>query len=159
MNVGVEAANEWWRTRSMRERCLLLLLTLVVFGFVAWYGIASPLSLAAERSEAHRNRATALLSEVEISRAAIAPMAIRTDTSLDDVLTLSATEAGFALEKHSEDNPRETTVQGRTPDPATLFAWIEMLRKNHGLTVANLTAEREGDGALRVEAVFVRGGS
>lgn len=159
MNLGLEAANEWWRMRSIRERRLLLLLTLVAVGFFAWYVIASPLSLAAERSEAHRNRATALLREVELSRAAIAPMAIPTDTSLDDVLTLSATEAGFALEKHSEDNPRETTVQGHAPDSATLFAWIEMLRKNHGLTVSNLTAERAGDGALRVEVVFVRGGS
>jgi type II secretory pathway component PulM len=159
MNLGFEAANQWWRMRSIRERRLLLLLTFVAFGFVAWYGIASPLSLAAERSEAHLNRATALLSEVEISRAAIAPMAIPTNTSLDDMLTLSATEAGFALEKHNEDNPRETTVQGRAPDSATLFTWIEMLRKNHGLTVSNLTAERAGDGALRVEVVFVRGGS
>jgi type II secretory pathway component PulM len=158
MTFGFDTANQWWRTRSGRERHLLLLLAILTLGFVAWYGVASPLSLAADRSEMHRDRAAALLSEVEISRAAIGGLSIPTDTALDDVLTLSATEAGFALEKHNE-NARETTVQGRAPNPAALFTWVEMLRKNHGLTVANLTAERESDGALRVEAVFVRGGS
>jgi hypothetical protein len=34
-----------------------------------------------------------------------------------------------------------------------------MLRKNHGLTISNLTGERENDGTVRVEAIFVRGGS
>lgn len=142
----------------MRERSLLLLLSLLAFGFVAWYGIASPLRLAAERSEIHRHRAAALLAEVESSRAAITGMTVPTEASLEDVLTLSATEAGFVLEKHSE-NARETTIVGRASDSAALFAWVEMLRKNHGLTVANLTAAREGDGALRVGAVFARGGS
>ncbi len=158
MTLGFDTANQWWTMRSVRERQLLFLLAILVLGFVAWYGIASPLSLAAERSEMHRNRAAALLGEVEISRAAIAGMSVPIDASLDDVLTLSATEAGFALEKHSE-NASETTIQGHASNPAVLFAWIEMLRKNHGLTVANLTVERESDGALRVEAVFVRGGS
>jgi hypothetical protein len=74
------------------------------------------------------------------------------------VLTLSATEALFTLEKHSEQKAGEVAVQGHASEPASLFAWIEMLRNNHGLTVANLTAEREQDGSLRVEIVFMRGG-
>jgi type II secretory pathway component PulM len=155
---SLDTANEWWRMRSVRERQLLSLLAILVLGFVAWYGIASPLSRAAERSELHRTRAAALLSEVESSRAALQGITVPTDAALADILTLSATEAGFVLEKHSE-NARETTIQGLAPDPAALFTWIEMLRRNHGLTVANLTAERGNDGALRVEAVFVRGGS
>ena len=158
MTFGFDTANQWWRMRSGRERHLTVLLAILALGLVAWYGIASPLSLAAERSEIHRNRAAALLSEVERARAAIGGMAIPTDTTLDDVLMLSATEAGFQLENHG-DNAREITVQGRSSNPARLFSWIEMLWKNHGLTVANLTAERETDGALRVEAVFVRGAS
>ena len=158
MTYSFDTANQLWKMRSARERGLLLLLSILVLGFVAWYGIASPLSQAAGRSEMHLERAAALLGEVESSRAAIAGMAVPTDVSLDDVLTLSATEAGFVLEKHSE-NAREATVLGRAPDSATLFAWIEMLRKNHGLTVTNLTAARENEGALRVEAVFARGGS
>jgi type II secretory pathway component PulM len=159
MTPGIDTANQWWRARNARERGLLLLLAFIVFGFAAWYGIASPLSRAAERSEMHRTRAAALLREVENSRASIARMAIPTDASLDDVLTLSAAEAGFALENHSEENARETTVQGHAPEPAALFGWIEMLLRNHGLIVTNLTTAREQDGALRVEAVLVRGGS
>jgi len=159
MTRGFDMANEWWRTRSLRERLLLLLLAVLMFGFATCYGIVSPLSLGAQRSEMHRNRAAALLDEIETSRAAVGRMAIPTDASLDDVLTLSATEAGFGLEKHSEENERETSIQGHASNPAALFIWIEMLRKNHGLTVANLTAKRQSDGGLRVEAVFVRDGT
>lgn len=159
MTRTIHNANEWWGTRSARERTLLALLAFIVLGFVAWYGVASPLRLVAERSEAHRARAAALLSEVETSSAAIGRMASPSDASLADILTLSATEAGFNLEKHTEQSGRETTVFGRASDPDALFAWIEMLRRNHGLTVANLTVTREQDGALRAEAALVRGGS
>jgi type II secretory pathway component PulM len=158
MTFGFDTANQWWMMRNRRERHLMVLLAILTLGLIAWYGIASPLSLAAERSEIHLDRAAALLSEVERSRAAIGGMAIPIDTTLDDVLMLSAIEAGFELEKR-DDSAREITVQGRAPNPATLFSWIEMLRKNHGLTVANLTVERETDSTLRVEAIFARGGS
>ena len=97
MTDSFDTANQLWKMRSARERGLLLLLSILVLGFVAWYGIASPLSQAAGRSEMHLERAAALLGEVESSRAAIAGMAVPTDVSLDDVLTLSATEAGFVL--------------------------------------------------------------
>jgi type II secretory pathway component PulM len=159
MNAGIDTLNQWWRARSARERSLLLLMTATVLGFVGWYGIASPLRSAVERSDMHRARAAALLREVETSGAVIGHRVLPTDASLGDVLVLSAAEAGFTLEKHAEENLRETAVQGRAAEPAALFAWIEMLKTNHGLTVANLTAEREQDGSLRVDAVFVRGGS
>jgi type II secretory pathway component PulM len=107
----------------------------------------------------HRSRAAALLREVEDARSLIARMAIPTAETLGDVLELSAAEAGFTLETQSETNEGQTTVHGHASGPAALFAWIEMLRKNHGLTISNLTAERENDGTVRVEAIFVRGGS
>ena len=159
MTLDMHEATHWWRARTGRERALLSLLVIVVLGLGAWYGVASPLKRAAERADMHRARAAALLSEVEASGAVIGRMAVPTDASLDDVLTLSATEAGFTLEKHTEQGARETAVQGHASDPAALFAWIEMLRRNHGFTVANLTVAREQDGALCAEAVLVRGGS
>lgn len=159
MTLGIDAATQWWSGRSARERGLLVLLGVVLFGLLAWYGVVSPLDRAADLSERHLARAAALLSEVETSRAAIGHMVVPTDASLEDVLTLSATEAGFVLEKHSEASARETMVQGRAAEPAALFAWIEMLRKNHGLTVTNFTAKREDDGGLRVQVVFMRGAS
>jgi len=151
--------NAWWRERSARERALLALLSFVALALIAWYGVASPMRSAAQRSEMHRVRAAELLNEVESARTAIGRMVIPADAALDDVLKLSAAEAGFTLDKHNEENAREITVWGHAPEPAALFGWIMMLRKNHGLMVANLTASRDEDGALQVEAVLVRGAS
>jgi general secretion pathway protein M len=159
MTWDMHEATHWWQARTGRERALLSLFVIVVLGLAAWYGVAFPLKRAAERADMHRARAAALLSEVETSGAAIGRMDVPTDASLDDVLMLSATEAGFTLETHTAQNARETAVQGHASDPTALFAWIEMLRRNHGVTVANLTVAREQDGALRAEAVLLRGGS
>ena len=159
MTLKLDTANQLWKGRSPRERSLLALLAAISFGLVSWYGIASPLSRAAASSDMHRSRAAALLREVEDSRAIMTRMAIPTDKSLGDLLMLSALEAGFTLDQHSEANAGETAVRGRASDSAALFAWIDMLRKNHGLTVSNLTAEREKDGGLRVEASFMWGDS
>ena len=159
MTARFELVNQWWHHRSARERGLLLLLSTVVAGLAFWYGVASPLTQAAAASDMHRSRAAALLREVEGSRSLIAGMIVPTTETLEDVLKLSAAEAGFALETQSEANEGQTTVRGHASEPAALFAWIEMLRKNHGLTISNLTAERENDGTVRVEAMFVGGGS
>jgi len=159
MTLGSNTATEWWRTRSARERGLVLLLGVIALALVAWYGIASPLRRAAERSEMHRARAAEVLHEVEAARAEMGAIAIPSGAALEDVLTLSAAEAGFALETHREENAREIAVSGHAADPAALFGWITMLRTNHGLVVANLTAAREDNGALRVDALLMRGGT
>lgn len=156
MTLGFDTANQWWRTRSARERGLLLLLTAIALVLVAWYGVASPLRSTAQRAALHRATAAQLLREVETARAQIGAIVIPAAAELDDVLTLSAAEAGFALETHREENAREVTVSGHAADPAALFGWIAMLRKNHELVVANLTVVREENGELRVEAILMR---
>lgn len=156
MTHGFDTVNQWWRLRSARERGLLLLLVVVGFALIAWYGMASPLRRIALQSETHRANAARLLREVETARATMGAIVIPSDGALKDVLMLSAAEAGFALETHREDNAREVAVSGHAADPAALFGWIAMLRKNHGLVVANLTVAREQNGELRVDAILMR---
>lgn len=156
---GIDSVNQWWGGRSARERGLLLLLAAIGLALIAWYGMASPLRRAAEQSEAHRARAAQLLREVEIARAEIGAISVPSGAALEDVLTLSAAEAGFELETQREQNAREIAVSGHAAGPDALFGWIEMLRKNHGLVVTNLSAARDENGTLRVEAVLMRGAS
>lgn len=156
MTPVFDTANQWWRLRSARERSLLVLLAAIGFALIAWYGIASPLRRAAQQSEIHRANAAQLLREVERARAEMGALVTPSDAALEDVLTLSAAEAGFALETHREENQREVAVSGHAADPAALFGWIEMLRTNHGLVVVNLTVAREENGELRAEAILMR---
>jgi general secretion pathway protein M len=159
MTLGFDTANQWWRTRSARERSLLLLLTAIALVLVGWYGVASPLRTTAQRAALHRASAAQLLRDVEAARAQIGAIVIPAAAQLEDVLMLSAAEAGFALETHRAENAREVAVSGHAADPAALFGWIAMLRTNHGLVVANLAVAREENGELRVEAILMRGAS
>lgn len=156
MTLSFDMANQWWRLRSARERGLLLLLAAIGLALIAWYGVASPLRHVAQQSELHRVNAARLLREVETARATVGALVIPSGAALEDVLMLSAAETGFALETHREENAREVAVSGHAADPAALFGWIEMLRKNHGLVVANLTVAREQNGELSVEAILMR---
>lgn len=156
MTLGFDTASQWWRMRSPRERGLLMVLAAIALVLGGWYGIASPLRTAAQRAALHRESAAELLSEVETARAQLGAIVVPSDGELNDVLTLSAAEAGFALETHHAENAREIAVSGRATDPAALFSWIEMLRKNHGLVVADLTIAREQSGELRVDARLMR---
>ena len=154
------AAAEWWTARNPRERALLILLATLIFALGSWYGIAAPVRSAAERAERHHVRAAELLREVESARVELGTGMPATDSPLADVLMLSAAEAGFDLETHREQSETEIAVSGHAAEPAVLFAWIEMLRRNHGLLVANLSVAREESAAaLRVDALLVRGGA
>ncbi len=159
MTLGTDTVNQWWRTRSARERRLLLVLAAIAFVLVGWYGVASPLRSTAQRAERHLANAAQLLREVETARDAIGSIVIPSDAELEDVLMLSAAEAGFVLATQRKENAREIAVSGEAAGPAALFGWIEMLRKNHGVVVANLTVAREESGLLRVEAVLMRNAS
>jgi len=156
MTFSFDMANRWWRLRSARERGLLLLLAAIGLALIAWYGVASPLRRVAQQSEIHRANAARLLREVETARATMGALVIPSDAALEDVLMLSAAEAGFTLETHRAESAREVAVSGHATDPAALFGWIEILRKNHALVVANLTVAREQNGELSVEAILMR---
>jgi type II secretory pathway component PulM len=136
-----------------------MLLAVIAVTLVAWYGIAAPLQRIATQSEQHRARATQSLAEVEAARSPRGAIAIPHGATVADVLTLSAAEAGFALETQREESAREIAVSGHAADPAAFFGWIAMLRNNHGIIVANVTLAREDDGELRAEALLVRGAS
>jgi type II secretory pathway component PulM len=153
------AAMEWWRGRSDRERSMLVLLATVVLAFLAWYGVASPLQRMAGRADTRLARAAELLREVETAHATLGGITSEFDPAVSDLLVLSAAEAGFALETQREQDDGDIAVSGHSDVPQALFAWIEMLRRNHGLLVANLSITREsGTGGLRVDALLTRSG-
>jgi type II secretory pathway component PulM len=157
MTLGNLAIAEWWLARSFRERSLLLLLAIITLALVAWFGIAAPLQRMATQSEHRLARASQLLAEVEAARSVRGTVPIPAGVSVADVLKLSAVEAGFALETQREESAREIAVSGHAADPAAFFGWIAMLRNNHGIVVANVTVAHEDDGALKVDALLVRG--
>jgi len=78
---------------------------------------------------------------------------------LEDVLMLSAAEAGFDLETFRKEGAREIAVSGLAAHPAALLGWPDALRRNHGLLAARLSARRDKSGMLRAEASLIRGGA
>ena len=148
-----------WKERSERERALLVILAVVTVALVAWYGIAVPLSQAAEDARSHHARAAAELASVEAAVAAFsrggdirnaAPAAV-------EAIIHSAEMSGVMLERHCIDNAREITVWSAATEPAALFAWIAVLQRDYSVVVSNMTITRNG-GGVATEIVLARGG-
>jgi len=151
-----------WHARSRREQILLLALTVCVAMVAAWYGVASPLRRAAGSAEAHHARAAQAATDVEAAVAEIAGskgLATLPADGFEEAVLASAAASGLTLDRNRMENAREITIWANAAEPAALFNWIETLQQAHGVVVTNLTATRNEDGALQVEARLARGGS
>jgi general secretion pathway protein M len=143
-----ERASTLWQARSARERRLIIVMLLVLFPMLFWYGLAMPLQAAAGASAAHHARAAETAAMVDVAASLERPSSV----TMQQVLA-SIAAAGLTLDGHSP-NPEELQVSVRVSDPAALFGWILTLQEDLGLAVANLTVEPDGDGMLRVEAIL-----
>ena len=149
-----------WQGRTGRERVLLTILAAVTASLVAWYGIAMPLSRAADSAEARHARAAVKFASVEAAVAAFsgggdirsaAPAAL-------EAIVYSAQMSGVTLERHRVDGSREITVWATESEPAALFAWIAVLQRDYGVVVSNMTMTRNRSGTIAAEIVLARGG-
>jgi general secretion pathway protein M len=160
MIFGVPVPASLWGARSRREQILLTVLAMLALLFLAWFGIASPLRRAAASADAGYTRAIQQLAIVETARreimgsSGIAPLP---DGGMAEAVTASAAASGMALARTRVESEREMTIWLSAVDARTFFAWAETLRKAHGVVVSNLTATRNEEGTLDVEALFARG--
>lgn len=148
----------WWRARDARERTMLTVMLILVGAFVYWYGLLWPLRSVRVTTQAHYDRAVETLRAVESDAAAIRvrqadlpPMP--TGDALARRVLDSAKVAAVPVSRQRSDAQGDFSVDiDRVAAPA-LFAWLDALRRDHGIAPAALRITR-ADGLLRAEAVF-----
>jgi general secretion pathway protein M len=149
------AGRVWWRARARRERIALAALAAALALFFGWYGLVAPLHSWRAAAAERRADAALALARVEADLAEIAALR-RTRAAaaeLEPLLLDSAREAGIAVSRQRRDDAGNRVVGIDAVDAPALFAWLDLLRAEHGLGPQRLLLEK-ADGRLRAELVF-----
>lgn len=157
MNGRIEAAGQWWLSRSPRERVMLSVMSLVVLAVVGWYGVAAPLM---ELSKASRERVElastqlARLRTLAGSRPA-APAAPGAGTA-QTLVEAAAGKTGVSIARRRQDANGRFTIWVSTIDARALLPWLASLEREGGVTVTDFTASRLDNGAIEAEITFAK---
>jgi general secretion pathway protein M len=157
-----DVLKSWWRTRTLREQRLLL----VMFGLAAvvltWLLVIRPLSDALSRAKERHGQAVLALAEARAQAAAIggmerAPRA-RLTVPIEVLLNQAATEAGFPVAKVEREGTSQATMTLQSVRPQAFFAWTNQM-EGRSLLVERLSATANSDQTLSVTVTFrARGG-
>ena len=157
MNLS-ESLGRWWSARNARERAMLALMLLAIGAFALWLGAWRPLDAAARSARQHRLQATTDLAEVRALAAAVAERQEQrppplTGEALAGAIARSAAAGGVAISRQRTADDGRLVVGIDAVEAPALFAWLDLLARQHGLAPVSLKVE-ERDGSLAVEAGF-----
>jgi general secretion pathway protein M len=158
-----ETVKLWWRTRSLREQRLLLVmfgLAIIVF---AWLLVVRPMGDALSNARERHGEAVQALADARANAALIAnlqgaaPAAI--GGPLDMVVSNAAAEAGFPVNRVDRQGTNQATIVMDNVRPRAFFGWIGQMEAGRGLIVDRLAATANSDQTIAVEVTFrTRGG-
>lgn len=150
----IEAARQWWMSRSDRERVLLAVMLAAVLGVVGWYGIISPLRSAAEDSQTRVETAARKLASLKAAARVNASQPARTAAAPQVLVEASAVKAGVPIARRRQDANGQFTIWIEAIDARILLPWVAAVEREGGFTVADLTASRLDGGVVEAEITF-----
>jgi general secretion pathway protein M len=151
----------WFRTRSLREQRLLLVMTALLALTIVWAGIILPVTDALSSARARHDAAVVVLAETEarvhdvraLERDRPAPLGAPLDTVIRD----RANSAGFALASVTRVGDNGVQITITSARPGALMAWISGL-EDDGILVDALGLTDNGDKTVAAQASLrVRG--
>ena len=147
----------WWRTRTLREQRLLLVMFALAALVLAWLAVIRPLSDALSDARTRHNDAVLALAEVKAAadqiRDAQQTAPSNFSAPVDMILSQSASDAGFTVTRVDREGPSQATVIiGAVRAPA-FFGWVAQMQ-SRGLIVDHLGATTNADQTLSVQATF-----
>jgi general secretion pathway protein M len=148
----------WWRTRTLRERRLLLFAAALLITVLLWLLVVRPLGDALSRAQERHGQAARALAEARAQAALIERLEGRTAPALglplEALITQSATEAGFPIARVQSAGPSVATFASISVRPQAFFAWVGQMETGRGLAVERLNATTNSDRTLSVEVTF-----
>lgn len=152
-----DSIRSWWRTRTLREQRLLLVMAGLAAIVLVWLLIVRPLSDAQSAARERHSAAVLALAELRAQADAIAaaqqsaPVAF--GGPLDAMLAQSASEAGFAAARVVPGGPGQASVTIDAVRPQAFFGWVAGMERR-GLIVDGLRAAANPDRTLSVQVNF-----
>lgn len=156
----IVTVREWYVSRSVRERRLILLMLALALPLLAWLLVVLPLSKAYNSAlERHleavdRNgRVRALADPSRTARPAVARALAGPDLPL--VVADAAAQAGLTLDSNSAAGPDAVTVTIAQARPTAAVQWLRDFELR-GIRVEDLRMTPGTDGTVSVTARLVR---
>lgn len=149
----------WFSGRTLRERRMLLVMSVLLAAVVAWLGVVGPVLAwrdeAGERAEA----AAALLAEVQASVASLdadRPVAPSPAEGLEPLVRRTAQAAGLEITTAMSPSGH-LGFQLARGSSGPLFKWLAALEADHRLSVCSLGVTENADATLNVEGALASG--
>lgn len=153
---------EWFATRSVRERRLILVMLALLAVTIVWAGIIRPVRNGLSSSRERYTDAVIRLGEAQAGLVQVKAIQRRlgapTSGALPDVVRASAQGAGLTpstLEPEGGDRVRVGIASARA---GALTAWVAGLESS-GVLVDALTVAANGDGTVNAQMTLMRRGS
>lgn len=145
----------WWHSRNDRERLMLAVMAAALAAFFYWFGLWRPLERWRDAGQSRYLRAAAAHIETEALLAGngAGTVAGRLGAAYLQTIRDSAARAGIEIARHGHDPATGPSVAAVNVTPATLWAWLDSLRGEHGLVPRTLHLERR-DGGIEVQLQF-----
>jgi general secretion pathway protein M len=151
----------WFRSRSLREQRLLLVMVGLLALTIAWAGIILPVSDALSSARSRHDAAVVLLAETE---ARVHDVKALEDgrppvlaAPLDTIIRDRANAAGFALANVTRVGDNGVQIGIGSARPGALMAWVAGL-EDDGILVDTLTLTDNGDRTVAAQmSLRVRG--
>lgn len=150
----IEAARQWWLSRTDRERVLLGVMLAAVLGVLGWYGIISPLRDAVEAGQVRVETAARRLASLKAMARVNAPQPGGGAATPQAVVEASAAKAGVPIARRRQDANGQFTIWIAAIDARTLLPWVAAVEREGGVKVADFTASRLDGGVVEAEITF-----
>lgn len=157
MNGHMEAAGQWWLSRSPRERVMLGVMGVVLLAVIGWYGVAMPLNSLSKSSRERVELASTRLGELR-SWASARPAATTTsrEGTAQSLVEAAAGKVGVSIARRRQDANGRFTIWVSTIDARALLPWLALLERDGGVAVTDFTASRLDNGAVEAEITFAK---
>lgn len=158
----MSAIRIWWRELSGRERVLVAIMGVLIAIVVIWLGIARPVESALENARARQaealDRNVAIRTKVKLLQAMPARTPASSQGPLDQIVSQSAGEEGFTLERTQAQGDGRVEIAIASARPTALFGWLVKLEAQ-GVVVDTLTMQPAATaGTISVRSVLKRAG-
>ena len=145
----------WFRSRTLREQRLILVMLGLAAMVLAWLLVVRPLGDALAAARERHGAAVIALAEARAQAAEIARLEQQSPAApggpLDSVVARSAAEAGFQLSQVQAGPEGSVTLAMDSARPQAFFDWVAQLEAAQGLVVERLNARANGDRTIAVE--------
>ena len=150
---------DWYGSRSLRERRLLLLMTAVALPVLIWLLIVRPIANAYDAALERHLAAVELNGRVRALAAGSSGRPIvnvgAPDSDIALVIAERAAQSGLVLDSNSAAGPNEVSISIGAAPTIAATQWLAQLERD-GFAIGDLRMTPTGDGNVAVTARLVR---